>query len=247
MSAPAPAAGASVITASRSRASIAWIRPSRNDCSSRAAWYSAFSLRSPSSFAVRIRAMTSGRLTLVSSSSSACSRVGTFGGQRITDGRPPAARGVAGRGDRRPPARRRAPRRRFAPAARLARPRHRRPARRRPASAAGGGSRLRQERSGEPGRLAARPSAGAGSPTAGRRPGPAGPRPLAGRDPLGERVEQRVLVFLDGVGRRPPDPRRRADRSVCSQWPPECGRRSPSAVRCIAATRPLIERRRRPT
>ena len=38
---------------------MAWIRPSRNDCSSRAAWYSAFSLRSPCS----LRRGGSGRMT----------------------------------------------------------------------------------------------------------------------------------------------------------------------------------------
>ena len=56
-----------------------------------------------------------------------------------------------------------------------------------------------------------------------------------------ERREQRVLVFLDASVAAHHTRIDVRGSSVASQWPPECGRRSPSAVRCIDATRPLIE------
>ena len=104
--------------------------------------------------------------------------------------------------------------------------------------------RLGQQRAGQAGRLAL-----AGRPTQVRERQddvPVGEgRPLGVGDPVGERGEQRVLVFLDGRRRRPPDPRAGRHRRAWSQWPPEYGRRSPSAVAPIAATRRLIECSRR--
>ena len=73
------------------------------------------------------------------------------------------------------------------------------------------------------------------------------------RDAVGERLEQRVLVFLGraSVGdhqTRTPSRQRR----VCSQWPPEYGRRSPSSVarhrrRRAGRSRPRRCRRRGPS
>src|SRR5690554_5659009 len=54
--------------------SISWMRPSMKPCCSRAAWYSAFSLRSPCERASAIAAITSGRLTDRRCSSSARNR-----------------------------------------------------------------------------------------------------------------------------------------------------------------------------
>ena len=59
-------------------ASSSRIRPSMKLCFSRAAWYSAFSLRSPCSRASAIAAITAGRSTLLSFLSSASSFANPF-------------------------------------------------------------------------------------------------------------------------------------------------------------------------
>ncbi len=63
----------SMTAALRSCSSSVAMRPSRNDCSCLASSYSAFSERSPSSFASWMRAATRGRSTVTSSWSSALS------------------------------------------------------------------------------------------------------------------------------------------------------------------------------
>ena len=55
------------------------MRPSMNDCLSRAAWYSAFSLRSPCSRATAIAWMIAGRWTLLRLMSSSRSRTAPSG------------------------------------------------------------------------------------------------------------------------------------------------------------------------
>ncbi len=60
----------SITAALRSWSSSVAILPSRKDCSCLASSYSAFSLRSPSSFASWMRAATRGRWTAMSSLSS---------------------------------------------------------------------------------------------------------------------------------------------------------------------------------
>ena len=211
-----PATGASTITAVRRRASSAWTRPSRNDCSSRAAWYSAFSLRSPCSLAVRILAITSGRRTWVSSSSSArrraapstvrscapCpaaaaasaasrSRVAAATDRRGADGA--EARGLGGASARR--------RRLAVGALRVAVRDHDHPGRRWWRF-----DRLGDQRAGHAGRLALAGSLAAGWRTGSTTPGSGSAGSLGVGHAGGEGVQQGVLVLLGGGRRGPPDP-----------------------------------------
>ena len=217
------------MTADRNRASIAWIRPSRNDCSSRAAWYSEFSLRSPCSLAVRMRAMTCGRLTRVSSSSSARSRASPSGvsASAATTGAGGAATAVeaagAFAGARSARCRGTAlGRGRFAPGALGVAVGDPHDARRRERRH----HRFGDQRAFQPGRL---PFAGRASQVRPREHhGPVGE---AGQVRLGdagrERGKERVLVLLGRGGRRPPDLQaiERAQRLE----PVPAGRRTPVA------------------
>ena len=99
----APRSVGATTCATLSFASSALIRPSRKPCSSRAAWYSAFSLRSPCSRAVAIRLMTPGR-SASSPSSSACEPFEALGRD---EHRAPAAACAASPGRRRRPQTRR--------------------------------------------------------------------------------------------------------------------------------------------
>ena len=210
-----PAAGASTMTADRSRASIAWTRPSRNDCSSRAAWYSEFSLRSPCSLAVRIRAMTCGPLDL---------------GQLVELGPQPGLaiggqvpRPATDRGGRSLASRRRC---RAAGGVRRSRVRAAPPAPalrrgrfaagpvgvavgdlRRRVSAAAAARPARRAASRSARSPCARPSAAAGWPTAGRRSGRGGPARSALGDARRRTPPSRASSYSSvAVGRRPPDP-----------------------------------------
>ena len=251
------------MTADRSRASIAWTRPSRNDCSSRAAWYSAFSLRSPCSLAVRIRAMTSRPLDRRSArrarpaaaprprrSAPSARRRRRRGRSRSVGRRPrPRPRGVGRRpsrtrrrGGRVPP---RALGRRAARRAPSASPSGTLDDAGRRAPAAPTGSAM--QRAGQPGRLAL---AGRRSQVGQRQDDVAvgERRPLGLRDAVGERREQRVLVLLGRVGRGPPDPgavERAERREPVAAASTAAGRRAP--CRAIAATRRAIERSLAPT
>jgi hypothetical protein len=65
-----PEVGGSITSAAPTLASSSVIRPSMNPCFSRAAWYSAFSLRSPCARASAIAFTIAGRSTYLSRSSS---------------------------------------------------------------------------------------------------------------------------------------------------------------------------------
>ena len=126
-----------------------------------------------------------------------------------------------------------------APAARRGPPRHRRRGLRRRASAARGGlDRLGQERAGQAGRLALAGRAPQVRERQDARRGPAGPARSAVRD-AGRRRRRAARPRTPRRPRSPPTtPGPSAARAgSCSQWPPEYGRRSPSAVRSMAASR----------
>ena len=194
---------------------MAWTRPSRNDCSSRAAWYSAFSLRSPCSLAVRIRAMTCGPLDpgqLVElGPQPGVALGGQRDGVRDIDGRRSrcfsddvvAGFGVAraARGARGATGRRLAVARLAARSVGIAVGHALRAGSAAVAATTARRSVTRSARS------LRRSPVGRRRFANGRITPPVGkPGPLRRRDALGERGEQRVLVLLGRGGRGPPDP-----------------------------------------
>ena len=85
----------SMISARLSLSSSSATRPSMKPCRSRAAWYSAFSERSPCSRAAAIALMTAGRSTVFRRFSSAVSRTwpsGVIGILFVISGRYPQAK-----------------------------------------------------------------------------------------------------------------------------------------------------------
>ena len=267
-----PVAASSTTTARRSRSSSAWTRPSRNDCSSRAAWYSAFSLRSPCSRAVLMRATTSRRLTRVSSSSSAVMRSRAGCDSWIGSGAPVARRarrpavarpGCRDAGSAAAARGAGAPRR---AAARAASCRCSRSSARAPSASPGahlddaprrlGRARLlREHGAGDPVRLAL---AGRAAQVRPRQRERRGRSPRRRDSALPEGIEERVEVLLGRVGLRPPDPDAEAFQPAEQVQPLALGmglaiarhvgeeRRDPAADRAVRR-RPRRGRSRRAT
>ena len=197
-------------------------------------------MRSPCSFAVRMRAMTCGRLTRVSSSSSARSRASpsavsasaatvAAGGAATAVGAAPPTLPVAvcaARPD--------------GVSVQRAHPGHRRRRRRRPARCGSGAAAPRPARRSarRSGRSpCARPSRCAGSPRGGPRSGrgglPGPPRGLPAAKAASSASSYSSIAAVAAHQTFSPS----SERRVLSQCPPAAGRLSPSSVLAIAATR----------
>ena len=199
-------------------------------------------MRSPCSLAVRMRAMTCGRLTRVSSSSSARSRASPSGGEGLgrDDRRRSAARPTAVEAARRLRrcAARVVPRDGvWARAVRHGRPRRRRrpPARRVSAGEAPppvrGSARLSARSP------CVRRSGAAGSPTGARRVRSGRAARSASGTPAANAARSASSYSSVAAVAAHQTFRPSSERSVLSQCPPAAGRRSPSSVLAIAATR----------
>ncbi len=197
-------------------------------------------MRSPCSFAVRMRAMTCGRLTRVSSSSSARSRASPSGVRasaattgagrsrfrrdRAADFAARGARGAADTAFRRG---------RFAPSTicvAVGHADHTCRGQRR-------GDRLGDEGAGQTRSPCARPSRCGGSPTGGRRCGRGGRARSASGTPAAKAASRASSYSSVAAVAAHQTLSPSSERSVLSQCPPAAGRRSPSSVLAIAATR----------